>query len=135
MSTVEPLLTTTSDERPPCLWQTLTLVPTPSLFRIVLKKPLLCGHLSTPYYGHIFGPYHYKITSCYGQLHPLFNDYPACRLYSWTHGLTTHGLTTHGLADSHWKYFTGGMLCSLPTHYTCTSYQTGYCRLYELCRC
>ena len=74
---MEPLLTTTSDERPPCLWRTLTLVPTVSLFRIVLKKPLLCGHLSTPYYGHISAPndaHHYKMTSCYGQLHPLFND-------------------------------------------------------------
>ena len=51
--TVEPLLTTTSDEWPPCLWRTLTLVPTASPFRIVLKKPLFRGHLSTPYYGQL----------------------------------------------------------------------------------
>ena len=37
-SVLEPLLTTTPDSQPPCLWQTLTLVPTASPFRIVLKK-------------------------------------------------------------------------------------------------
>ena len=81
--TVEPLLMTTSGERPPCLRQTLTLVPTASLFRIVHKKPLLHGHLSTPYYGHIFGP---KWCSpiqndlmLYGQLHPPFNGVPIAK--------------------------------------------------------
>ena len=39
VTTVEPLLMTTPDSRPPCLWQTLALVPTASPFRIVLKKP------------------------------------------------------------------------------------------------
>ena len=61
--------------RPPCLRRTLTLVPTASLLRIVLKKPLFRGHPSTPYYGHILVPnnaYQYKMTSCYGQLHPHF---------------------------------------------------------------
>ena len=47
LTTVEPLLTITSDERPPCLWLTLTLVPTASPFRIVLKRLLFHGHLST----------------------------------------------------------------------------------------
>ena len=50
-TTVEPLLATTPDERPPCLWRALTLVPTALPFRIVLKKPLFCSHLSTPYRG------------------------------------------------------------------------------------
>ena len=54
--TVEPLLTATSDERPPCLLRTLTLVPIASLFKIVLKKPLLRGHLSTPYNGQLLRP-------------------------------------------------------------------------------
>ena len=53
VNTLEPLLMTTPDSRPPCLWQTLTLVPTASPFRIVLKKPLFRGHLSTPYNGQL----------------------------------------------------------------------------------
>ena len=48
---MEPLLTTTSDERPPCLWRTLTYVQTALLFR----RNLFHSHLSTPYYGHISG--------------------------------------------------------------------------------
>jgi len=47
-STLEPLLTTTPDLRPPCLWQTLTFIPTASPFRIVLNPgktrfSLLCS--------------------------------------------------------------------------------------------
>ena len=52
-STLEPLLTTTPDSQPPCLLQTLTMVPTASQFRIVLKKPLFHSHLSSLYYGQL----------------------------------------------------------------------------------
>ena len=51
--TMEPLLTITSDEWPPCLQWPLTLVQTASPFIIVLP---ICGHLSTPYYGRTFQP-------------------------------------------------------------------------------
>ena len=54
--TVEPLLTTTSDEQPPCLLRILTLVTIASLFKIVLKKPLLRSHLSTLYNGQLLRP-------------------------------------------------------------------------------
>ena len=34
----------------------LTLVPTASPYKIILKKPLICSHHSTPYNGHAFWP-------------------------------------------------------------------------------
>jgi len=74
-TTVKPLLTATSDERPPCLLWTFTSVLTASVFSVVLTKLLLCGLLSTPYYGHTFIS---KVTLSgtnrplyYGQPHPL----------------------------------------------------------------
>ena len=69
LTTVEPLLTTTPDARPPCLWWTLTLVPPASPFRIVLKKPLFCGHLSTLYNDSFCGP------NCTQTKWPLFSGH------------------------------------------------------------
>ena len=62
-------------EPPLNVLQMLTLILTTSLSRIVLKKPLHRGHLSllciTMTFAAPNDAQHYKITSCYSQLHPL----------------------------------------------------------------
>ena len=55
-STVEPLLTTTPDRRPPAYYGHSPWVQNASPFTTMLQKPLIYGHLSTPYSGHFSWP-------------------------------------------------------------------------------
>ena len=52
-NTVEPLLTTTRDSQPPCLWRTLTLVLTASPFKIALlsRPPLYLLRIADSFHG------------------------------------------------------------------------------------
>ena len=56
LSTVEPLLTTTPDRRPPAYYGHSPWVQNASPFITMLQKPLIYGHLSTPYSGHFSWP-------------------------------------------------------------------------------
>ena len=56
ISTVEPLLMTTPDRRPPAYYGHSPWVQNASPFTTMLQKPLIYGHLSTPYNGHFSWP-------------------------------------------------------------------------------
>ena len=55
-TTVESLLTATPDRRPPAYYGHSPWVQNASPFTTMLQKPLIYGHLSTPYNGHFSWP-------------------------------------------------------------------------------
>ena len=65
LHTVEPLLTTTPDRRPPAYYGHSPWVQNASSFTTMLQKPLIYGHLSTPYNGHFSWPQTMPINALY----------------------------------------------------------------------
>ena len=71
-TTVEPLLMATPDRRPPTYYGHSPWVQNASPFTTMLQKPLIYGHLSTPYNGHYSWPQTMPINA----LQPLYYGQP-----------------------------------------------------------